>query len=75
MREIYFGEFRIYVIEHIRAIEAQNPDYQSTEWFLLRYLSKIEKNNGLSEQKLLLSKFRKNYFSQQIQFLPLFLAL
>ncbi len=46
MREIYFGDFRIYVIEHIKAIEAQNPEYQSTEWFLLRYLSKIEKSSN-----------------------------
>jgi len=46
MREIYFGDFRIYVIEHIRTIEAQNPEYQSTEWFLLRYLRKIEKNSN-----------------------------
>ena len=43
MRQIYFGEFRVYVIEHIKAIEAQDPDYQSIEWFLLRYLRKIEK--------------------------------
>ena len=46
MREIYFGDFRIYGIEHIRAIEAQSPEYQSTEWFLLRYLRKIEKNSN-----------------------------
>ena len=46
MREIYFGDFRIYVIEHIRAIEAQSPKFQSTEWFLLRYLRKIEKNSN-----------------------------
>ena len=46
MREIYFGEFRVYVIEHIKAIEAQNPEYQSIEWFLLRYLKKIEKNSN-----------------------------
>ncbi len=46
MREIYFGDFRIYVVEHIRAIEAQSPEYQSTEWFLLRYLRKIEKNSN-----------------------------
>ncbi len=46
MSEIYFGEFRVYVIEHIKAIEAQEPDYQSTEWFLLRYLRKIVKNSN-----------------------------
>jgi hypothetical protein len=46
MRKIYFGDFRIYVIEHIKAIEAQNPEHQSTEWFLLRYLGKIAKNSN-----------------------------
>lgn len=46
MREIYFGEFRVYVIEHIKAIESQGPEYQSIEWFLLRYLRKIEKNSN-----------------------------
>jgi len=43
MREIYFGEFRLIVIQQIREIEAENPPYQSTEWFLLRYLKRIEK--------------------------------
>lgn len=43
MREIYFGEFRLTVVQHIREIEAENPPYQSTEWFLLRYLKRIEK--------------------------------
>ena len=46
MRTIYFGDFRVYVIEHIKAIEAQNPEYQSTEWFLLRYLSRLEKKSN-----------------------------
>jgi len=46
MRNIYFGDFRVYVIEHIKAIEVQNPEYQSTAWFLLRYLRKIEKNSN-----------------------------
>lgn len=46
MSQIYFGEFRVYVIEHIKAIEAQDPEYQSIEWFLLRYLRKIEKNSN-----------------------------
>lgn len=44
MREIYFGEFRKTVLFHYREIQAENPDYQSTEWFLLRYLKRIDKN-------------------------------
>lgn len=43
MREIYFGDFRRVVINHYKEIEAENPGFQSTEWFLLRYLRKIEK--------------------------------
>ena len=43
MHEIYFGEFRLVVIQHIREIEAINPAYQSTEWFLLRYLNRVVK--------------------------------
>jgi len=46
MKEIYFGDFRVYVVEHIKAIEAQAPEYQSIEWFLLRYLRKIAKNSS-----------------------------
>lgn len=46
MRKIYFGDFRVYVIEHIKFIEAQDPEYQSTAWFLLRYLRNIEKNSN-----------------------------
>lgn len=44
MVNIYFGEFRQIVIRHIKEIEAEQPEYQSTEWFLLRYLRRIEKN-------------------------------
>ncbi len=46
MKKIYFGDFRIYVIEHIRSIEAEDPEYQSTQWFLLRYLRNIAKNSN-----------------------------
>ena len=46
MRTVYFGDFRVYVIGHIKAIETQNPEYQSTEWFLLRYLSRLEKRSN-----------------------------
>ncbi|HSR62248.1 MAG TPA: hypothetical protein VLN56_02445 [Gammaproteobacteria bacterium] len=44
MRNIYFGEFREIVIGHIRSIESGQPEFQSTEWFLLRYLTRIKKN-------------------------------
>ena len=43
MRDIYFGEFRLIVIKHIKEIEADNPEYQSTEWYLIKYLKRIEK--------------------------------
>jgi hypothetical protein len=44
MGDIYFGEFRLIVIQHIKEIEAQNPEYQSIEWFFIRYLKRIVKN-------------------------------
>lgn len=44
MREIYFGDFRLIVIEQINEIQAQHPESHSVEWFLLRYLRRIEKN-------------------------------
>jgi hypothetical protein len=43
MKKIYFGDFRVYVLEHIK--EIQNDEFESytTEWFLIRYLKKITK--------------------------------
>ena len=41
MREIYYGDFREMVIRHYREIAAGAPEFQSTEWFLLRYLKRI----------------------------------
>ncbi len=46
MPDIYFGDFRKIVIQHFKAIEAENPEYQSTEWFLLRYLKRVEKTTN-----------------------------
>jgi len=43
MSKIYFGEFRLILIQHIREVDAENPAYQSTEWFLLRYLRRVVK--------------------------------
>ena len=44
MREIYFGEFRLIVVRHIKEIEAASPQSHTTEWFLLKYLRRIAKN-------------------------------
>ena len=44
MRKIYFGDFHQYVKSHYKEIYAQEPEYQSREWFLLKYLKRIEKN-------------------------------
>jgi hypothetical protein len=46
MQEIFFGDFRMVVIQHIREIEAEEPENRSTEWFLLQYLKRIEKNSN-----------------------------
>lgn len=44
MRDIYFGNFRLIVIQQIREIQEREPENQSVEWYLLRYLRRIEKN-------------------------------
>lgn len=41
MREIYFGDFRVYVMQHVRQIEASGHELDSIEWFLLRYLRRL----------------------------------
>ena len=41
MREIYFGDFRTYVIQHMKQIETIDYELDSIEWFLLRYLRRI----------------------------------
>lgn len=43
MKKIYFGDFRLYVISHIKEIEKTEIEAYTTEWFLLRYLKKITK--------------------------------
>ncbi len=41
MRKIYFGDFRVYVLGHIKEIEKVEIESYTTEWFLIRYLKKI----------------------------------
>ena len=41
MREIYFGDFRSYVIQHIRHIDTIDYEIDSIEWFLLKYLRRV----------------------------------
>ena len=43
MHDIYFDELRLILIQHIREVDAENPAYQSTEWFLLRYMRRVVK--------------------------------
>lgn len=42
MSENYFGDLHDTVLRHYREIAAENPAFQSGEWFLLRYLRRIE---------------------------------
>ncbi|MCG8325917.1 MAG: hypothetical protein MI673_10405 [Thiotrichales bacterium] len=43
MAEVYFGEFRLHVIEHRKALEDMVQETHTIAWFLLRYLKRIEK--------------------------------
>ncbi len=41
MREIFFGDFRTCVCQHIKQIETIDYQIDSIEWFLLRYLRRV----------------------------------
>ena len=41
MREVYFGDFRVFVIQHIKELEKGNHETDSIEWFLLKYLRRV----------------------------------
>jgi len=43
MRKIYFGDFRQYVLGHMKEIQKEDIESYTTEWFLIRYLKKITK--------------------------------
>lgn len=43
MRKVYFGDFRNYVLKHIKEIQKAEFESYTTEWFLIRYLKKISK--------------------------------
>ncbi len=43
MAEVYFGEFRQFVIEQRKAVELLVQETHTAPWFLLRYLKRIEK--------------------------------
>ncbi len=44
MREIYFGNFRSFVVQHIRRIDEVEYEVDSIEWFLLKYLRRLVKS-------------------------------
>ncbi len=41
MREVYFGDFRIFVIQQLKELEKENYEPDSVEWFLLKYLRRV----------------------------------
>ena len=43
MKKIYFGDFRLYVMGHIKEIQKADIEAYTIEWFLVRYLKKITK--------------------------------
>lgn len=43
MRNIHFDSLRIMVTRYIKAIDKNDPETHSTEWFLLKYLKRIQK--------------------------------
>lgn len=49
MKEIYFGDFRKFVIQYIKQIDKNDSDVDSIEWFLLKYLKRVVKSTELEE--------------------------
>lgn len=49
MREIYFGDFKAFVIQHIKQIEKLDYDADSIEWFLLKYLRRLVKSTEIDD--------------------------
>lgn len=49
MNNLYFGDFRIVVLNVIKDIDATNPEAHSIEWFLLKYLKRIAKYTESAE--------------------------
>ena len=44
MKDIFFGDFRKFVIQYVILIDKQSFDVDSIEWFLLKYLRRVVKN-------------------------------
>lgn len=51
MSEYYFADLRLFVIEQIKFIESRDYESHSTEWFLVRYLKRIEKHTNPPSRK------------------------
>ncbi|MEJ2761980.1 MAG: hypothetical protein P8126_10775 [Gammaproteobacteria bacterium] len=43
MARIYFEDFRLLVVRHVKEMEAEMAESHSPEWFLLGYLRRIAK--------------------------------
>ena len=43
MNEVHFDSLRVMVSGYIKQIRESDPEAYSTEWFLLKYLKRIEK--------------------------------
>ncbi len=43
MPEYYFADFRLFIAEQIKFVEMMDYESHSTEWFLVKYLKRVEK--------------------------------
>jgi|TARA_R110002096_G_scaffold22675_27_gene72805 methyl coenzyme M reductase alpha subunit len=46
--QAHFDEFRVLLVRHIRELDARDPDSQSTEWYLLKYLRRVHRKTVVS---------------------------
>jgi len=44
MKDIFFGDFRKFVIQYVILIDKQDFGVDSIEWFLLKYLRRVVKS-------------------------------
>jgi hypothetical protein len=49
MKEIYFGEFRKFVLHYIKLLNEADVEADSVEWFLLKYLRRVVRNTEIDD--------------------------
>jgi len=46
--QTHFDEFRVVVSKHIKELQAEQPETQTTAWYLLKYLRRVHNKTAVS---------------------------